>query len=144
MLLCGFFSSTHAFRLSYEFVKNDMGGRHKLGCAMKNAERKERKSSNLAVSIPLNLLHIQACPERNLSLCAPDYPKPSDDDSHLTVSLALSAYVNGVRSLEILTSRVFMLSVSLPWVITSHIHVHVPLILCKIEAANDLQRTTEV
>ena len=132
MLLCGFFSSTHAFRLSYEFVKNDMGGRHKLGCATKNAERKKRKSSNLVVSIPLNLLHIQACPERNLSLCAPDYPKPSDDDSYLTVSLPLSAYVNGsVRSLEIhvLTSRVFMLSVSLPWVITSHIHVHVPLIL---------------
>ena len=81
------------------------------------------------------------CPELNVSLCSEDYPKPSIDDPHLTVSLPLSAYVNGpVRSLELLTSRMSMLSVSLPWVITSHL----PLILCKIEAVNDQQPTIEV
>ena len=34
---------------------------------MNNAERKKRKPSNLVVSIPRNLLHIDVCPE----LCAP-------------------------------------------------------------------------
>ena len=37
---------------------------------MNNAERKKRKPSNLVVSIPRNLLHIDVCPEHNLSLCS--------------------------------------------------------------------------
>ena len=76
-----------------------MGGRKfKLGRAMKNAERKKRKPLNLVVSIPRNLLHIQVCPELNLSLCSEE---PSVDDPHLTVLLPLSAFVNGrVRSLR--------------------------------------------
>ena len=98
---------------------------------MKNAERKKRKPSNLVVSIPRNLLHIQVCPELSLSLCSEE---PSVDDSHLTVSLPLSAFVDGrVRSLQQLTSHMSTLTVSLPWVITCHI----PLILCKTEVADD-------
>ena len=66
-----------------------MGGRKfQLGRAIKNTEIKERKPSNLVVSIPRNLLHIQrVCPELNLSLCSE--AESSVDEPHLTVSLPL-------------------------------------------------------
>ena len=73
-----------------------------------------------------------------LSLCSEEQPA---DDPHLTVSLPLSTFVNShVRSLQQLTSRVSTLTVSLPWVITSHL----PLILCRIEVSSDQQPILEV
>ena len=104
-------------------------------------DQQKRKPVTLMVSIPRSLVSVQAStglymspgvfPQLSLSLCSEEQPA---DDPHLTVSLPLSTFVNShVRSLQQLTSRVSTLTVSLPWVITSHL----PLILCRIEVSSD-------
>ena len=119
-----------------------MGGRKfHLGRPIKNAEIKKRNASTLVVSIPRSILQIHVCPQLSLSLCSEEQPGKPADDQHLTVSLPRSAFVNSrVTSLQQLTSRVSMLTVSLPWVITSYL----PLILCRIEVSGDHQPILEV
>lgn len=97
------------------------------------------------VSIPRNLLNVQVCPKLKLSLCSEDYhPKPSINQyynpPHIC-DIPIPANINGpVSSLQSLTSCLSMLSLSLPWVITSLIS----LILCKIETLNDQHPTIAV
>ena len=119
-----------------------MGGRKfHLGRPIKNAEIKKRNASTLVVSIPRSILQIHVCPQLSLSLCSEEQPGKPADDQHLTVSLPRSAFVNSrVTSLQQLTSRVSMLTVSFPWVITSYL----PLILCRIEVSGDHQPILEV
>ena len=119
-----------------------MGGRKfHLGRPIKNAEIKKRNASTLVVSIPRSILQIHVCPQLSLSFCSEEQPGKPADDQHLTVSLPRSAFVNShVTSLQQLTSRVSMLTVSLPWVITSYL----PLILCRIEVSGDHQPILEV
>ena len=107
--------------------------------------KREVKPVTLMVSIPRSLVTVQASTGLYispcvgpLSLCSEEQPA---DDPHLTVSLPLSTFVNShVRSLQQLTSRVSTLTVSLPWVITSHL----PLIMCRIEVSSDQQPILEV
>ena len=124
------------------------GSKFQLGRVRKYADQQKRKPVTLMVSIPRSHVSVQAstglymspcvCPQLSLSLCSEEQPA---DDPHLTVSLPLSTFVNShVRSLQQLTSRVSTLTVSLPWVITSHL----PLILCRIEVSSDQQPILEV
>ena len=122
------------------------GSKFRLGRVRKYTDQQKRKPVTLI--IPRSLVSVQAstghymspgvCPQLSLSLCSQEQPA---DDPHLTVLLPLSTFVNShVRSLQQLTSRVSTLTVSLPWVITSHL----PLILCRIEVSSDQQPILEV
>ncbi|KAL5491299.1 hypothetical protein EMCRGX_G016561 [Ephydatia muelleri] len=124
------------------------GSKFRLGRVRKYTDQQKRKPVTLMVSIPRSLVSVQAstglymspgvCPQLSLSLCSEEQPA---DDPNLTVSLPLSTFVNShVRSLQQLTSRVSTLTVSLPWVITSHLQ----LILCRIEFSSDQQPILEV
>ena len=124
------------------------GSKFRHGRVRKYTDQQKRKPVTLMVSIPRSLVSVQAstglymspgvCPQLSLSLCSEEQPA---DDPNLTVSLPLSTFVNShVRSLQQLTSRVSTLTVSLPWVITSHL----PLILCRIEVSSDQQPILEV
>lgn len=105
-----------------------MGGRKfRLGRVRKNAERK--KTLELVVSVPRDVLEVQVCHGLKLSLWSEDCSsEPIAQCCQLTISLPISAYADRpINSLESLVTRLSsMRSVSLPWVITSN----VPLILC--------------
>ena len=123
-----------------------MGGRKfKLGRVRKDAKRKRHRPSIwwfpfLAICCTFRFVQNlnSLCALRNITQ---NHPSISTIIHPISVTLPIPANINGpVSSLQSLTSCLSMLSLSLPWVITSHIS----LILCKIETLNDQHPTIAV